>query len=32
MESFSYNKKALGFPYIEPDMLAEGILNGEMDQ
>lgn len=31
IESFTFNKKALGFAYIEPQALAEGIINGEME-
>jgi hypothetical protein len=27
-ESFAYNKASLGFTYIEPDDLIEGITNG----
>lgn len=30
IESFNFNKKGLGFEYIDSDTLAEGILNGEM--
>ncbi len=30
MESFNFNKKGLGFQYIEPEVLADGIVNGQM--
>lgn len=32
LESFNFNKKSLGFQYIDPDTLAEGILNGDMEE
>ena len=31
MESSHFNKKGLGFPYIDPKELAEGVLSGEME-
>ena len=31
IESSTFNKKGLGFAYIQPEALAEGIVNGEME-
>ncbi len=31
IESVNFNKNQLGFSYIEPELLAEGIVNHEMD-
>lgn len=32
VESLNFNKKSLGFAYIEPEALADGIVNGNMDE
>ena len=32
LESFNFNKNSLGFEYIDPDTLAEGIVNEEMKE
>lgn len=32
IESFNFNRKGLGFAYIDPETLAEGIINGEMEE
>lgn len=32
VESLNFNKKSLGFVYIEPEALADGIVNGNMDE
>jgi len=31
IESTNFNKNQLGFSYIEPEILAEGIVNHDMD-
>lgn len=31
IESCAFNKRALGFQYVEPEVLAEGIVSGEND-